>query len=117
MKNIVAALFAICGLFIVSTTTAQAVPFYHLITVSAVLASRNNLSADDKYVTLIGQVTGKDGDDYWFSDGTGLIRLDAGDSRLPVGSKVVIGGRIDQAFLGIGHLEIDVIHWTFAGNP
>ena len=117
MKTIVPVFFAISALFLVSTTASQAEPPYHLTTVSWVIASDNNLNADDRYVTLIGQVTGKDGDDYWFSDGTGTVRLDAGDFKLPIGPKVVIGGRIDQAYLGIGHLEVDVKRWHYAKNP
>jgi len=84
-----------------------------------VLATRNNLDNDDKYVTLIGRVTGRDdGGDYFFTDGTGTVRLDPNDFVLPVGPRIVIGGRIDQAYLGIGHLEVDVRNWHYAKrNP
>jgi uncharacterized protein YdeI (BOF family) len=88
---------------------------YHLTTVSWVLATRDNLDQDDKYVTLIGRVTGRDdGGDYFFTDGTGTVRLDPNDFVLPVGPRIVIGGRIDQAYLGIGHLEVDVRNWHYA---
>ena len=92
-------------------------PSYHLTTVSWVIATRNNLDKDDRYVTLIGHVTGRDGDDYWFTDGTGTVRLDSSDFELPVGPRIVIGGRIDQAYMGIGHLEVDVRNWHFARHP
>jgi uncharacterized protein YdeI (BOF family) len=93
---------------------APAQPPYHLTTVSWVIASRNNLDADDKYVTLIGHITGREGDEtYFFTDGTGTVRLDSENFELPVGPKLVIGGRIDQAYLGFGHLEVDVRNWHF----
>jgi uncharacterized protein YdeI (BOF family) len=90
-------------------------PAYHLTTVSWVIATRDNLDVDDRYVTLIGRVTGREGDEtYFFTDGTGTIRLDSEDFELPVGPRIVIGGRIDQAYLGIGHLEVDVRNWHYA---
>jgi uncharacterized protein YdeI (BOF family) len=85
--------------------------------VSWVIATRNNLDKDDHFVTLIGHVTGRDGDDYLFTDGTGMVRLDPGDFVLPIGARIVIGGRIDQAYLGIGHLEVDVRRWHYARHP
>jgi uncharacterized protein YdeI (BOF family) len=103
-----------------STTRSQAAPAppYHLTSVSWVLATRDNLNADDRYVTLIGHVTRRAGDEtYWFTDGTGSVRLDSEDFELPVGPKLVIGGRIDQAYLGFGHLEVDVRRWHFAKHP
>ncbi len=95
---------------------AQAAPpLYHLTTVSWVISTRNDLDVDDRYVTLIGRVTGREGDEtYFFTDGTGTVRLDSEDFKLPVGPRIVIGGRIDQAYLGIGHLEVDVRDWHFA---
>jgi uncharacterized protein YdeI (BOF family) len=99
-----------------STVFSQAAPppQFHLTTVSWVVASRNNLDDDDKYVTLIGQVTGRQGDEtYFFTDGTGTVRLDSEKFELPVGTRIVIGGRIDQAYLGFGHLEVDVRNWHF----
>jgi uncharacterized protein YdeI (BOF family) len=85
--------------------------------VSWVVATRNDLDKDDRYVTLIGHVTGMAGDDYWFTDGTGSVRLDSEKFELPIGPKIVIGGRIDQAYLGFGHLEVDVRRWHYARNP
>jgi uncharacterized protein YdeI (BOF family) len=91
---------------------------YHLTTVSWVVATRNNIDKDDRYVTLIGQVTRRAGDEtYFFTDGTGRVRLDSEKFELPVGPKIVVGGRIDQAYLGFGHLEVDVREWHFARHP
>ncbi len=121
MKKIVSGLLAVSALLAVSTTLSPAeppAPPYHLTTVSWVVATRNNLDTDDHYVTLIGHVTGRDGDeDYFFTDGTGTVRLDSADFKLPIGPKIVIGGRIDQAYLGFGHLEVDVRRWHFAKHP
>lgn len=72
---------------------------------------KDNIDADDRYVVLVGKVTHKEDDDtYIFNDGTGTIQLDS-DERLPVGKPIVIRGRIDQAFMGIGRLEVDVQSW------
>jgi len=119
MKKIVVLLVAFSSLtFSVTPTRGETEPSYHLTTVSWVVASQNDLKVDDRYVTLIGHVTQKIGDDsYWFTDGTGSVRLDSGKFDLPVGPKVVIGGRIDQAYLGIGNLEVDVRRWHLAKNP
>ncbi len=100
-----------------SISQAEPPPPYHLTTVSWVIATRNNIDKDDRYVTLIGHVTGRDGDDYLFTDGTGTVRLDPDDVIIPVGPRIVVGGRIDQAYLGIGHLEVDVRRWHLARNP
>jgi uncharacterized protein YdeI (BOF family) len=82
------------------------------------VATRNNIDKDDRYVTLIGQVTRRAGDEtYFFTDGTGRVRLDSEKFELPVGPKIVVGGRIDQAYLGFGHLEVDVREWHFARHP
>jgi uncharacterized protein YdeI (BOF family) len=76
------------------------------------------MDVDDRYVTLIGRITGvaKNGD-YLFTDGTGTILLDGDDAALPIGPKVVVGGRIDQAYFGLGHLEVDVKKWHPAKTP
>jgi len=88
---------------------------YHLVPVSWIVATRNNLDKDDHYVTIIGHVTRRIGDDeYWFTDGTGSVRLDSENFDLPIGRQLVVGGRIDQAWLGIGHLEVDVRRWHYA---
>lgn len=118
MKNTLWALLAISILLGVSTTASYAAPPYHLTTVSWVIATRDNLDKDDRYVTLIGHVTGREGDEtYFFTDGTGTVRLDSEKFELPIGPKIVVGGRIDQAYLGIGHLEVDVRNWHFAKRP
>jgi uncharacterized protein YdeI (BOF family) len=117
MKKTLWALFAVSSLVTVSTlfcAAAPAQPPYHLTTVSWVVATRDNIDKDDRYVTLIGHVTGRDGDDYFFTDGTGTVRLDSEKFELPVGPRIVIGGRIDQAYLGFGHLEVDVREWHYA---
>src|SRR5260221_4637158 len=101
MKNFLPAMFAVASLLGFSTTVSQAAPPYHLTTVSWVVATRDNLNKDDQYVTLIGHVTGRTGDEaYFFTDGTGTVRLDSENFELPVGPRIVVGGRIDQADLG-----------------
>jgi uncharacterized protein YdeI (BOF family) len=119
MKNILWTILAVTALVGASATTSFAAPppTYHLTTVSWVIATRDNLDKDDHYVTLIGHVTGRAGDDLWFTDGTGSVRLDTGDFDLPIGPRIVVGGRIDQAYLGIGHLEVDVRNWHLARHP
>ena len=120
MKKTSTAILAGLALLGVSTTFAPAdpPPAYHLTSVSWVVATRNNMDKDDRYVTLIGHVTGREGDEtYFFTDGTGMVRLDSADFELPVGPKIVVGGRIDQAYLGIGHLEVDVRRWHYARRP
>ena len=120
MKKTLLAFLAVSALLGVSTALSPAAPppSYHLTTVSWVIATRNNMDKDDRYVTLIGHVTGREGDEtYFFTDGTGTVRLDSEDFKLPIGPKIVVGGRIDQAYLGIGHLEVDVRHWHLARNP
>jgi uncharacterized protein YdeI (BOF family) len=94
---------------------APANPPYHLTTVSWVVSTKDNMDVDDRYVTLIGHITGTAGNgDYIFTDGTGTIYLDGGDHALPINQKIVVGGRIDQAYFGWGHLEIDVQRWHAA---
>jgi uncharacterized protein YdeI (BOF family) len=110
-------LFAVAVLLGVIAIPAQAEPNrpYHMTTVRWVVATRDNLAVDDRYVTLVGHVTRRIGDEeYWFTDGTGSVRLDSENFDLPVGARIVIGGRIDQAYLGFGHLEVDVRHWHYA---
>ncbi len=115
MKRLALPLLASLALLVPSHAAPP--PSYHLTTVSWVVATRNNLDVDDRYVTLIGHVTQKIGDEnYWFTDGTGSVRLDSEKFELPLGPKVVIGGRIDQAYLGFGHLEVDVRQWHYAKN-
>jgi uncharacterized protein (TIGR00156 family) len=118
MKKISLTFFAastLLGLFSVSASAAPHEHPYHLTTVGWVVNTRDNLDMDDRYVTLVGHVTRRIGDDeYWFTDGTGSVRLDSEDFDLPIGKKIVLGGRIDQAYLGFGHLEVDVRRWHLA---
>jgi hypothetical protein len=88
---------------------------YHITPISWIVATRNNINVDDRYVTIVGHVTRRIGDEeYWFDDNTGSVRLDSENFDLPVGPRLVIGGRIDQAYLGIGHIEVDVRRWHYA---
>ena len=71
----------------------------------------DDIGVDDRYVVLVGKVTSKYKDEtYIFSDGTGTIQLDS-EIKLPIGVPIVVRGNIDQAFLGIGKLEVDVTSW------
>ena len=115
MKKLLWAFLAATAFLGISTATSRAEPPYHLTTVSWVVATRNDIDKDDHYVTLIGHVTGREGDEtYFFTDGTGTVRLDSEKFELPVGPRLEIGGRIDQAYLGFGHLEVDVRQWHYA---
>lgn len=74
---------------------------------------QHDLDADDCYVVLVGKITEKYKDEtYFFTDGTGTIQLDS-DIDLPVGKNIVVRGRIDQAFLSIGRLEVEVSSWRY----
>src|SRR5450432_846055 len=98
MNKTLWAFLAMAGFLGISTASSDADPAYHLTTVSWVVATRNDMDKDDHFVTLIGHVTGRDnGGDYFFTDGTGTVRLDSEKIELPVGPRIVIGGRIDQA--------------------
>ena len=77
-------------------------------TVKWIIDRENELDVDGKKVILSGRVTQKlNGDTYIFEDETGSIKLDS-DIHLPLGEKIVIKGEIDQAFLHIGSLEVNV---------
>jgi len=115
MKKLRLPLLALSLLSTVSFSSSRAADTnstYHLTTVSWVVSTKDNMDVDDRYVTLIGHITGvaKNGD-YIFTDGTGTILLDGDDKSLPIGQKIVIGGRIDQAYFNWGHLEVDVKNW------
>jgi hypothetical protein len=111
MKKIVLFLLSLTALVPIS---ASARP-YHLTPVSWIVATRNNIDVDDHYVTIVGHVTRRIGDEeYWFTDGTGSVRLDSENFDLPIGKRIVVGGRIDQAYLGFGHIEVDVRRWHYA---
>ena len=69
----------------------------------------DDIGVDQRWVVLVGKVTKVVKDNvYLFNDGTGTIQLDS-DIKLPVGVSIVVRGEIDQAFLGIGNLEVDVV--------
>jgi uncharacterized protein YdeI (BOF family) len=85
----------------------------HVSSIAWVVARDNDddIGVDDRYVVLVGKVTQKYKDEtYFFTDGTGTIQLDY-DQPLPIGSTIAVRGNIDQAFLGIGKLEVDVTSW------
>ena len=68
----------------------------------------DDIGVDDRYIVLVGKVTEKYKEEtYTFTDGTGTIQLDS-DIELPIGKTIVVRGNIDQAFLGIGKLEVEV---------
>jgi hypothetical protein len=101
-------------LAVIGTRAADSEP-PHFTPISWILATKHNGDVDDKFVTLQGKVIKPDnGSDWWFSDTTGSVRLDAGDKDLPVGPVLVVSGHIDHAKLGIGYLEVEVSHWTYA---
>jgi uncharacterized protein YdeI (BOF family) len=73
----------------------------------------DDIGVDDRYIVLVGKVTEKYKDEtYFFTDGTGTIQLDY-DQKLPIGKTIVVRGNIDQAFLGIGKLEVEVSSWRY----
>jgi uncharacterized protein YdeI (BOF family) len=87
----------------------------HVSSVAWVIArdKDDDIGVDDRYIVLIGKISEKYKDEtYFFNDGTGTIQLDS-EARLPVGKDIVVRGRIDQAYLGIGKLEIDVQSWRY----
>jgi uncharacterized protein YdeI (BOF family) len=111
MKNFVWVLLAAATLLLPLSARAS----YHLTSVKWIVDNRNKLTYDDHYVTIIGHVTRRIGDEeYWFTDGTGSIRLDSENFDLPIGERIVVGGRIDEAYLGFGHIEVDVRAWHHA---
>ena len=86
--------------------------------VSWILSTQHNDNVDEKRVVLVGRVTHPDnGSDWWFTDGTGSVRLESGDRLLPVGPTLRIVGRIDQATWGIGVIEVKVKRWGYANPP
>ena len=90
---------------------------WKLTTIAWIKANENDLDQDNRAVAVIGKVTQKhDGDTYFFTDGTGQIELDS-DIELPVGKTIVVRGRVDQAFLHIGPLEINVDSWRPVAKP
>lgn len=122
MTKLLSALLAVCALALfpaASNAAPAAAPglssqSYRLTTVSWVISTQGDMKEDNRYVQLIGRVTKRVGDEaFLFTDGTGTVKLDSEKFELPIGPKIVIGGRIDQAFLGLGDLEVDVREWHF----
>jgi len=90
---------------------------YHISTIRWITSTKENWDHDDRYVVLCGKVTKKEGDEtYWFTDGTGTVKLDS-EKKLPVGKPIVIRGRIDQDWFGWGTLEVDVRSWRNEPAP
>ncbi len=90
-------------------------PALQITPISWIVSERHNIDVDNKSVTLVGKVIKRDnGSDWWFSDTTGSVRLDTDDKELPVGPMLVVQGHIDQSRFGIGHLEVEVKHWSYA---
>lgn len=88
-------------------------------TVQWIVERENDLDLDHKKVCLTGKVTKQiNGDSYQFEDKTASIRLDS-DIKLPLGKEIIILGDIDQAFLHIGPLEVNVHDYRLAprGTP
>jgi|GEM_PF-1868029 len=89
-------------------------PYYNrcmITSVTWIQDHENDLSADDRLVSLCGRVIQElNGDSYVFQDSTGSIILDS-DIRLPLGVPIVVQGNIDEAYLHIGPLEVDVTSW------
>ncbi len=89
---------------------------WNVTTVAWIAANENDLDRDNDKVAVIGKVTEKHSDHvYFFKDDTGTIELDS-DIDLPVGKLIVVRGRIDQAFLHIGPLQINVDSWRHIGK-
>ena len=87
----------------------------HVSSIAWIVARDNDddIGVDDRYVVLVGKVTQKYKDEtYFFTDGTGTIQLDT-ELKLPIGKPIVVRGNIDQAFLGIGKLEVEVSSWRY----
>jgi uncharacterized protein YdeI (BOF family) len=101
---------SLCGSALLKANETPDDNKYKIASVRWVIAKDkdDDLDTDDRYVVLIGKISEKYKDEtYIFSDGTGTIQLDS-PIKLPVGKKIVVRGHIDQAFLGIGKLELEV---------
>jgi hypothetical protein len=119
MKKLVLTYLAFASLLGASMTVAPAdpTPSRHLTTVSWVVQTRNEPAADGRLVTLIGRVTARTGNKYVFTDGTGFVHLSAEGMGLPMGPSLVVAGRIDHAFLGLGPVEVVVKNWHMGIVP
>jgi len=108
---VTAVLISLSGMAALTANDSPDSNKYHLTTVKWIEGIQNGLDNDNKYVVLEGKVTKQlDDDSYQFSDGTGTIELDS-DIQLPVGKKIIVRGEVDQAFLHIGPLEVNVQSW------
>jgi len=123
MKNTLLSILAIFALTALPAKMVQAsedpgANKYHITSVRWIHSTKENWDDDDRYVVLCGTVTKKkDSETYWFTDGTGTIKLDS-EKKLPVGKPIVIRGRVDQNWLGIwGTLEVDVRSWRSEPAP
>jgi uncharacterized protein YdeI (BOF family) len=78
-------------------------------------AESDHKDIDDKYLVVIGRITDKiDEDTYRLDDGTGAILIEVDEDEiadLPVGQRVVIRGKVDEAYWDIGELELNVESW------
>lgn len=89
---------------------------WKVTTVRWIQQNENDLDKDDVYVVVIGKITKQlDSDSYVFTDGTGELELDS-DIKLPVGEQIVVRGHVDQRFLHVGPLEIEVKSWRPANK-
>ncbi len=115
MKKVSILLVALTLTIIVSHTS-NAEPS-QITPISWIIATQHNGDVEGKHVTIVGRVIKPDqGSDWWFADTTGSVRLDTGDTYLPVGPLLKVSGNIDQAKMGVGYLEIEVTHWDYANK-
>lgn len=116
MKKLLLVLLASVSLAGISAANAGEDPCCNKDNVTSIRwikSVQNNLDDDDRYVVLVGKITKKYKDEtYFFTDGTGTIQLDS-EAELPVGKTIVVRGKIDQAFLHIGELEVEVCSWRY----
>ena len=115
MKKILIVSAVVLSLFGTSIVAVKAAPKgpdehnWHITSIAWIESIRNNMDEDDRWVVLCGKVTKKVKDEtYSFNDGTGTIQLDTDGKDLPVGKAIVIRGKVDQEWIGIGKLEVDV---------
>ena len=116
-SSLLVALCAFAPTFNVSAGTVDpASNKWNLTTVAWIKANENDLDRDNDKVAVIGKITEKHSDHvYFLKDETGVIELDS-DIDLPVGKTIVVRGRIDQSFLHVGPLQINVDSWRHIGK-
>ena len=109
------ATLAFSGLLVTVSAGQQLITNYRLISVSQAL--RGNRGGDGREIVLVGKVIMQLGDStYLFTDGTAKIKLEGGDNKLPLNAAIMVGGRIDTPFLGIGDIKFDVRRWKALGS-